>query len=35
MEKYYTLTENGAIQFNTTGSYNLDLFASIANNLCL
>ena len=31
MEKYYTLTENGAIQFNTTGSYNLDLFASIGS----
>lgn len=31
MEKYYTLTENGAIQFNTTGNSCLDLFASIGS----
>lgn len=30
-EIYYTQTENGAIQFNSTGSANLDLFASIGS----
>lgn len=31
MKEYYTLTENGAIQWGTTGDRNLDLFAKIGS----